>query len=66
MIRGKLPEIGDMLLVIGEGVAPITGRVRWILSDRIGFAFEPPIEQLSWHALEQLCREGQLIHLYKA
>lgn len=49
-----------------DGYAPIQGTVRWVMSDRIGFAFDAPIARDAQRAMESRGRVMQGLELYPA
>ena len=47
-----------------DGHPPIRGTVRWVVSDRVGFAFDAPISRAAQAAMQQRCRIVQGLDLY--
>ncbi|WP_404480706.1 PilZ domain-containing protein [Novosphingobium sp. BL-52-GroH] len=47
-----------------DGHPPIRGTVRWVVSDRIGFAFDGPISREAQRAMQVRCRVVQGLDLY--
>lgn len=45
---------------------PVRGTVRWVVADRVGFAFERPISRDVQVALQQRCRSGLGLDLFLA
>ncbi|WP_067733345.1 PilZ domain-containing protein [Novosphingobium naphthalenivorans] len=49
-----------------EGLEPVIGTVRWVVQDRIGFAFDRPLNHKSQDALARHCRSVLGLDLYLA
>lgn len=49
-----------------EGFEPVAGTVRWIVDDRVGFAFDRPLCRKSQEALSGYCRSVHGVELYLA
>lgn len=47
-----------------EGHPPISGTVRWVVGDRVGFAFDHPISRDAQKAMQMRCRVVQGLDLY--
>lgn len=47
-----------------DGHPPIRGTVRWVVSDRVGFAFDRPISRDAQSAMRQRCSIVQGVELY--
>lgn len=47
-----------------DGHPPVRGTVRWVVSDRVGFAFDRPISRDAQGAMQQRSRVVQGLDLY--
>ncbi|HUD31287.1 MAG TPA: PilZ domain-containing protein [Novosphingobium sp.] len=47
-----------------EGHPAVRGTVRWVVNDRVGFAFDRPISRDTQAAMQQRCRIVQGVDLY--
>ncbi len=49
-----------------DGLEPVVGTVRWVVDDRIGFAFDRPLSRKSQDVLTSHCRSVLGLELYLA
>ncbi|MCJ2185338.1 PilZ domain-containing protein [Novosphingobium beihaiensis] len=49
-----------------EGLQPVVGTVRWVVEDRVGFAFDRPLSRKNQDALTSHCRSVHGLDLYLA
>ncbi|MFC0205480.1 PilZ domain-containing protein [Novosphingobium soli] len=63
--QGNVAE-GQSLGLAVDGHPPIRGTVRWVVSDRIGFAFDCPLPRDAQAALQQRGRSARTVSLYLA
>ncbi|SFG25341.1 PilZ domain-containing protein [Novosphingobium sp. CF614] len=49
-----------------EGHEPVVGTVRWVVADRVGFAFDRPLGRDSQQALTDHCRVMHGLELFLA
>ncbi|MEJ2409908.1 MAG: PilZ domain-containing protein [Novosphingobium sp.] len=49
-----------------EGSQPVIGTVRWVVEDRVGFAFDRPLSRQSQEALSSHCRAVHGLELFLA
>lgn len=49
-----------------DGLAPVIGTVRWVVTDRIGFAFDRPLGRDTLDALSRHCRSVHGLELFLA
>ena len=49
-----------------EGQAPVIGTVRWVVAERVGFAFDRPLCRSSLDALTSHCRAVHGLELFLA
>lgn len=45
VVEREMPAKGERFLFHVDGQATVAGTVRWVVSDRIGFAFDSPIDR---------------------
>ena len=57
---------GEELAFVLAGWPPVPGKIRWIVDDRIGFAFEHPICAAAERALTNAARLGQPVSVSRA
>ncbi|GGN46919.1 hypothetical protein GCM10011349_14610 [Novosphingobium indicum] len=49
-----------------EGFDPVIGTVRWVVTDRVGFAFDRPLSRACQQALSEHCRTVHGLKLFLA
>lgn len=49
-----------------DGLGPVVGSVRWVVDDRVGFAFDRPLCRKSQEVLTGYCRSVLGLDLYLA
>ena len=49
-----------------EGFDPVIGTVRWVVIDRVGFAFDRPLSRACQQALSEHCRTVHGLKLFLA
>ncbi|MEE4453178.1 PilZ domain-containing protein [Novosphingobium resinovorum] len=57
-------EQGQRLSFALEGYPPVLGTVRWVVKDRVGFAFDRPISRDAQSAMVRRSRVVQGLDLY--
>ncbi|VWX52233.1 hypothetical protein [Novosphingobium sp. 9U] len=63
---GSRPSAGTRLACKLSGNAPVIGTVRWIVEDRVGFAFDQPLDAASLADLGSHCLQVKAIELVAA
>ncbi|MFC0684813.1 PilZ domain-containing protein [Novosphingobium clariflavum] len=64
VIESSLLEKGLRLVMAMSGFARVTGTVRWVVGDRVGFAFDAPIAGEFMQAMK-LGPHGPGLELYR-
>lgn len=55
---------GQRLRFALEGHPAVRGTVRWVVGDRIGFAFDRPISHDAQKLMQERCRVVEAVELY--
>jgi hypothetical protein len=65
-MEDRYPCKGDRFTFSVAGVQRVAGTVRWVVEDRVGFAFDRPICEEALGMLSVLARQFRPIELYRA
>ncbi|WP_159981645.1 PilZ domain-containing protein [Novosphingobium sp. 18050] len=63
VVRDDIAE-GQRFSFALDGYPPIRGTVRWVVSDRVGFAFDRPISRDAQSAMRKRCAIVEGVELY--
>ncbi|MCJ2177121.1 PilZ domain-containing protein [Novosphingobium album (ex Hu et al. 2023)] len=66
IVRPDNIEAGQRFRFNLEGLDPVIGSVRWVVGDRVGFAFDRPLSRGSQDVLTGYCRSVLGLDLFLA